>query len=113
MSLRLRLDKAWQPLTAETAKRLPGQLGVYQVADANGTIVYIGQAGARSPFGLRSELQRECQDRGTGHQFRFEVNQQYRSRWFELLMVHQADHGSLPADNAKNPPPALGRLSPS
>jgi hypothetical protein len=28
-------------------------------------------------------------------------------------MVHQADHGSLPTDNAKNPPPALGRLSPS
>ena len=42
-----------------------------------------------------------------------EVNQQYRTRWFELLMVHQADHGSLPTDNAKNPPPNLGRLSPS
>jgi len=27
-------------------------------------------------------------------------------------MVHQADHGSLPTDNAKNPPP-LGRLSPN
>ena len=36
---------------------------------------------------------------------------QYRTRWFELLMVHKADHGSLPPDNAKNPPP-LGRLSP-
>jgi hypothetical protein len=41
------------------------------------------------------------------------VNQQYRTRWFELLMVHKADHGSLPVDNAKNPPPALGRLSPA
>jgi hypothetical protein len=112
MPLRLRLDKPWQPLTAETATRLPGQLGVYQVADAKGTIVYIGQAGARSPFGLRSELQREFQERGAGHQFRVEVNQQYRTRWFELLMVHKADHGSLPADNAKNPPP-LGRLSPA
>ncbi|CAN5698015.1 hypothetical protein BH11PSE3_BH11PSE3_44620 [soil metagenome] len=112
MSLRLRLDKPWQPLTAETATRLPGQLGVYQVADAQGAILYIGQAGARSPFGLRSELQRELTERGAGHQFRVEVNQQYRTRWFELLMVHKADHGSLPADNAKNPPP-LGRLSPS
>ena len=69
--------------------------------------------GARSPFGLRSELQREFAERGAGCQFRVEVNQQYRTRWFELLMVHQADHGSLPTDNAKNPPPALGRLSPS
>ena len=112
MSIRLRLDKPWRPLSAEEAARLPGQLGVYQVADAAGTILYIGQAGARSPFGLRSELQRELQDRGTGHQFRVEVNMQYRTRWFELLMVHKADHDSLPADNARNPPP-LGRLSPA
>jgi hypothetical protein len=113
MAMRLRLDKSWQPLTAETAARLPGQLGVYQVADAQGALLYIGQAGARSPFGLRSELQRELAERGAGCQFRVEVNQQYRTRWFELLMVHQADHGSLPTDNAKNPPPNLGRLSPS
>ena len=113
MALRLRLDKPWRPLTAEVVDRLPGQLGVYQIADATGTIVYIGQAGARTAFGLRSELQREASQRASGHQFRVEVNQQYRTRWFELLMVHQADHGSLPTDNAKNPPPALGRLSPS
>lgn len=112
MAIRLRLDKAWRPLTAEEATRLPGQLGVYQVADAQGTIVFIGQAGARSAFGLRSELQREFKERGAGYQFRVEVNMQYRTRWFELLMVHKADHGSLPADNAKNPPP-LGRLSPA
>jgi hypothetical protein len=113
VSIRLRLDKAWQKLTPEAAALLPGQLGVYQVADAQGTIVYIGQAGARSAFGLRSELQREASERGPGHQFRVEVNQQYRTRWFELLMVHQADHGSLPPDNAKDRPPALGRLSPA
>jgi len=28
-------------------------------------------------------------------------------------MVHKADHGTLPPDNAKNPPPNLGRLSPA
>ena len=112
MAMRLRLDKPWKPLTAESAARLPGQLGVYQVADATGAILFIGHAGARSPFGLRSELQREFRERGAGCQFRVEVNQQYRTRWLEMLMVHQADHGSLPADNAKNPPP-LGRLSPN
>ena len=111
--MRLRLDKPWQPLSPETARALPGQLGVYQIADAAGKVLFIGQAGARSPFGLRSELQREVAERGAGCQFRVEVNQQYRSRWFELLMVHKADHGSLPADNARNPPPNLGRLSPA
>ena len=113
MAMRLRLDKPWRPLTADSAARLPGQLGVYQVADPSGAILFIGHAGARSPFGLRSELQREFAERGEGCQFRVEVNQQYRTRWLEMLMVHQADHGSLPADNAKNPPPNLGRLSPN
>lgn len=113
MSVRLRLDKPWKPLTAEEAQRLPGQLGVYQIADAGGTVLFIGEAGARSPFGLRSEMQRQLAERGAGFQFRVEVNQQYRSRWFELLMVHKHDHGSLPPDNARNPPPVLGRLSPA
>jgi hypothetical protein len=113
VAIRLRLEKPWRPLTADEAGRLPGQLGVYQIADGNGAVLFIGQAGARSPFGLRSELQREARERGAGHQFRIEVNQQYRTRWFELLMVYQADHGSLPPDNAKNPPPNLGRLSPA
>lgn len=113
MSLRLRLDKPWVPLTAEDAARLPGQLGVYQIADALGAILFIGEAGARSPFGLRSELQRELKERGTGCQFRVEVNMQYRTRWLEMLMVHKHDHGSLPPDNAKNPPHMLGKLSPA
>jgi hypothetical protein len=39
MSIHLRLDKPWQPLTAEAAGRLPGQLGVYQIADAKGAIL--------------------------------------------------------------------------
>jgi hypothetical protein len=112
VAIRLRLDKPWRPLVSDQVDRLPGQLGVYQIADASGAIVFIGQAGARSPFGLRSELQREARERGAGHQFRVEVNMQYRTRWFELLMVHKADHGILPPDNAKNPPP-LGRLDPA
>jgi hypothetical protein len=113
MPFKLRLDKPWQPLGPEETARLPGQLGVYQIADAKGAVLYIGQAGARTPFGLRSELQRELKERGPGCRFRVEVNMQYRSRWFELLMVHKADHGALPPDNEKNPPPNLGRLSPA
>ena len=62
MPFKVRLDKPWKPLTVEEATRLPGQLGVYQIADAAGTILYIGQAGGRSPFGLRSELQRDAID---------------------------------------------------
>lgn len=112
MSMTFRLDKPWLPLSSDEIARLPGQLGVYQVANAKGIILFIGQAGARAEFGLRGELQREFNQRGSGHQFRIEVNMQYRTRWIELLMIHKADSGSLPPDNTQNLPP-LGRLSPA
>ena len=109
----VRMEKPWIDLTPEAAKALPGQLGVYQLADAAGRIVYIGFAGGRSLFGLRSELQRALVDRpGGAVRFRTEVNQQYTSRHLELLMLHVADHGSLPTVNQADPPPRLGRLSP-
>ena len=109
----VRMEKPWIDLTPEAAKALPGQLGVYQLADAAGRIVYIGFAGGRSLFGLRSELERALRERPAGAvRFRTEVNQQYTTRYHELLMLHVADHGSLPAVNAADPPVRLGRLSP-
>ena len=45
--------------------------------------------------------------------FRVEINQQYTTpAYHELLMLHVADHGSLPVVNAADPPVRLGRLSP-
>ena len=57
----IRMEKPWIELTPEAVKALPGQLGVYQLADADGRVVYIGFAGGRSLFGLRSELERALQ----------------------------------------------------
>jgi hypothetical protein len=107
------MTKPWIALTPENVKALPGQLGVYQLADGEGRVVYIGAAGGRTLFGLRSELQKALQDPPAGAtQFRVEVNQQYTSRHAELLMLHVHDHGALPLVNLENPPPRLGRLSP-
>jgi hypothetical protein len=109
----IRMEKPWIELTPETVKALPGQLGVYQLADTAGRIVQIGFAGGRSLFGLRSEIERALGERPAGAvSFRIEVNQQYTSRYHELLMLHVADHGSLPVVNQADPPPRLGRLSP-
>lgn len=109
----IRMEKPWIELTPEAVKSLSGQLGVYQLADAAGHVIYIGFAGGRSLFGLRSELERALRDRPEGAaRFRCEVNQQYTSRYQELLMLHVADHGALPAANAAEPPVRLGRLSP-
>jgi hypothetical protein len=109
--MQVRLTKPWTPLTPEAVARLPGQLGVYEIAEASGQVLFIGVAGGHSHFGLRGELERELERRGAGLRFRIEVNMQYLSRYRELLMVHRADHGCLPAEN--EPAPGLGRLSPA
>ena len=112
----IRLEKPWIPLTAAAVAALPGQLGVYQIADARGATVFIGYAGGRSLFGLRSELSAECERRvgaradEAAFGFRYEVNVQYLTRWQELLMIHEADWGELPRENDR--PASLGRLQP-
>jgi hypothetical protein len=111
--MKLRLEKPWIALAPEAVRTLPGQLGVYQLADAAKCVVYIGFAGGRSLFGLRSELERALKERLEGAcYFRYEINQQYWSRYHELLMLHVADQGSLPIINQADPPARLGRLSP-
>ena len=82
---------------------------VPQLADAHEGVLYIGYAGGKSLFGLRSELQRHLGNT-TAVLFRFEVNMQYLTRHKELLMLHKADHAQLPAMNAAEPPVRLGRL---
>lgn len=111
------MEKPWQTLDEVNVRALSGQLGVYQIADANDHIAFIGFAGGRSIYGLRGELQDQLNARdpdaaGTW-KFRVEVNTSYQTRYRELLMVYQADHGELPVDNQASPPPGLGRLSPA
>ena len=108
--VKLRLDKPWLELTPENVRRLPGQLGVYEVASPDGATEHIGYAGARELFGLRSALERELAVRPQGARFRVEVNTQYQTRWRELLMLHVLDHGSLPPANERDRPASLGRL---
>jgi hypothetical protein len=107
----VRLEKPWRELTAANVAALAGELGVYQLGDADGRVIRIGYAGGRTLFGLRSELQAALAA-GEAAKFRTEVNAQYLSRYEELLMVHQADHGALPPGNAADARRRLGRLSP-
>jgi len=109
----IRLEKPWVTLDAAAVRQLPGQLGVYQIAEPDGSVVFIGYAGGRTLFGLRSEMERWLKQReGKATRFRYEVNMQYMSRHQELLMLHVADHGKLPAANAEIDQRKLGRLSP-
>ncbi len=107
----IRLDKPWRNLTEQAVRDLPGQLGVFQIADQAGAIVLIGFAGGRSLFGLRSELDRARRS-GAGVRFRYEVTMHYLTRYQELLMVYLADHGRLPSGHRPDEIDRLGRLSP-
>lgn len=109
----VRMTKPWTPLDEAMVKKLTGQLGVFEIADAGGTTIYIGFAGGRSLFGLRSEVGKAAAEVRGAAQFRVEVNQQYSTRWQELLMAHVHDHGDVPVGNRGKPLPRLGRLSPS
>ena len=113
--MQLRLTKPWRDLAAVSSRELPGQLGVYQLANAAGEVVYIGYAGGRELFGLRSALERHRDLAAAGVAngavlFRYEVNMQYQSRYRELLMLHKADNGALPIGNLDDHPVHLGRI---
>ena len=108
----IELTKPWRALDAATVHAVPGNLGVYELGDEDGRVVYVGFAGGRSTFGLRSELERHLGNPAGATRFRYEVNMQYHSRYRELLMAHVARDGALPAMNRAERSVPLGRLSP-
>jgi hypothetical protein len=107
----IRLEKPWLPLRDAAIRRLPAQLGVFELADEAGRVLYIGYAGGRSLFGLRGEIERTAAAMPAACRFRSEVTMQYLTRHQELLMLHVADQGTLPEGNRREAP-QLGRLSP-
>jgi hypothetical protein len=106
----IRLNKPWLPLDASALAALPGQLGVFEFADASGEVIFIGRADARSLFGLRSEIAKHAEAVADARAYRLEITTAYHTRYLELLMVYHADHARLPTHN--EPMPTLGRLSP-
>lgn len=107
----VRLDKPWIPLTEANIAKLGGHLGVYQLANNAGDIVYIGVADGRSLHGLRGVLMDVLQAPPAGAvQFRYEVNMAYHTRYLELLQAYRYDHDGLPVGNRDINEKSLGRL---
>lgn len=114
----IRLVKPWIDLATLDPGSIPAQLGVYQIADTDRRITYIGYAGGREPFGLRSAIGAWLAG-GPGLRrhpapayARYEITHGYLSRWEELIMVHRHDCGHLPAGNMEAGHRA-GRLTPA
>jgi len=107
----VRLTKPWMP-AEEALTRLRGNLGVFELADAEGKVLFIGFAGGHSLHGLKGEVRDALQQVAGASQVRFEVTTAYHTRYRELLMVHQADFDALPPANpAMNV--KLGNISPA
>jgi len=105
------MPKSFKALSAEAVEALPGHMGVFELADDDDEVLFIGYAGGRSLFGLRGEVN-EVMARTRATQFRVEVTTAYLTRYRELLMRHRAAHGALPAENNERDGGRLGRLSP-
>lgn len=104
----IRCVKPWIP--SDDRDELFGHMGIFQLGNAAGEVIFIGYAGGRSLFGLKGEIQSEFERLSDASCYRFEINTAYLTRYQELLMIHIADHGVVPPHNEL--PPNLGRLSP-
>ena len=110
----VRMTKPWMPLNENGIATVAAHLGVYQLANAKGEIVYIGVAGGRCNFGLKGELRKAIASPPAGAtQYRVEVNMMYHSRHKELLSAYRHDHGQLPVANTDVDERLLGRLRPA
>ena len=103
------IKKDWQALEPASLKRIKGQLGVFELGNESGEILYIGAADARSLFGLKGVLEANL---GAATNFRCEVTTMYSTRRQELLMLYHAEHGHYPPLNRVEETRGLGRLSP-
>ena len=70
--LAIRLDKRWQPLS-EALSRLRGNMGVFQLANDSGEVIYVGFAGGRSQYGLGGEVRSLAVQIPEASQVRWEV----------------------------------------
>jgi hypothetical protein len=111
----IRLEKPWRELNDAEVTRLGAELGVYQIGDSDGRVIRIGYAGGRSLFGLRGELKDALARHPPGENLRFrvEITSQYMSRYEELLMIHQAEHGRFPRENTDGQGRRVGRIHPA
>ena len=117
----IRMTKRWITLEPDgdevtsvaAAAALPAQLGVFELADTDATVVLIGSAGGREPFGLRTAVATALDEHRAlrPRLLRYEITHAYRSRHRELLMLHLHDTGRLPAGNHESTR-QLGRLRP-
>ena len=97
---------AWAPFRREDVPVISGSLGIYEIADAAGSLLYAGYAGGRTLHGLRGCIAACFSGElpfaaalATAASYRYEVNSSYLGRWLEILGRYREEHGALPPGN--------------
>lgn len=109
------LFKSWEirmPWTAfdpdpKAVRQMSGSNGVYEIADKEGRVLYIGYAGGKHLFGLRGRIAEHFSGedpnpaiRGCAYRYHYEITSMWLSRWVELLGRYREEHGGrLPEGN--------------
>jgi hypothetical protein len=111
------IRKPWTDHSPDAVLALPPALGVYELGDAAGDVVYVGFAGAKSRHGLREAIDTHFGPaegnrviREEAAKFRIEINMMYLSRYVELLQQHNKAGGAVPSGN-REPGERLPRLA--
>jgi hypothetical protein len=98
------IGKPWQEMNGADPRQIPGTVGVYELGDDDGNVIYIGYAGGRSLMGLRGAILSHADGReaslSQARRFRYEVTTNYLIRRLELLARYAEDEGELPSANA-------------
>jgi hypothetical protein len=102
----------WETYDPAKHRDYSGSYGIYELADADQNIIYVGMAGGQAIYGLRGKIAGHFSAAETNpvireraRYFRYEINNMYLSRLIE--------HGRLPEGNEASgePLPTLARFT--
>lgn len=102
------LRTTWHPLTRGALASVPDSPGVYELGDAEGTVLYIGSSGQDGTLLSRLSRHLSAQEdnpciRERARQFRFEETADYIRRELDLLADYQREHSRRPVCNEAAP----------
>lgn len=94
----------WRPVANLPARRGRDAMpGIYELADANKRVVYVGQSARDVPNRIRQHLERPgCVAERAVH-WRMRHSRIPQAEEAELLAAHRSRHGELPACNRAEP----------
>lgn len=110
----------WEAYEPAKYREYSGSYGIYELADADQTVIYVGMAGGQAIYGLRGKIAGHFSPdepnpviRDRARYFRYEINNMYLSRLIEVLGRYQEELGRLPEGNLASgePLPTLARFT--